>query len=334
MIELLWPAAFLALPLPWLVYRLWPSSRSEQAALRAPFFESWQAMEQTQGGIPALKQWLSPLLLFLIWLALLAAVARPMIYGEPVTLPGEGRDLLLAVDLSGSMQIEDMRLGNQTANRLMAVKAVVGEFVERRQGDRLGLIVFGSKAYLQAPLTFDTATVKRFLLESQIGFAGRETAIGDAVGLSIKRLLDRPASSRVLILLTDGANTAGNIEPIEAARVAAEQGITIYTVGIGADSMTRSGIFGTSFGARTVNPSRDLDEKSLQTIAEATGGQYFRARNPAELNDIYRLLDELEPIDQDAETFRPQTSLFHWPLAAAFIASLLLGLLKITGWLR
>ncbi len=321
----MWPAALLLIPLPWLIYRLIPAARSEQAALRAPFFDQWQALDRASTGAQSRRQWLSLLALSLIWAALLLAAARPVLYGESITLPVEGRDLLLAVDISGSMRIEDMRLGNNAVDRLTAVKAVVGDFVERRQGDRLGLILFGSRAYLQAPLTFDTRTVKRFLREAQIGFAGNETAIGDAIGLSIKRLRQRPSDSRVMILLTDGANTAGVVEPTEAAAMAADNQIKIYTIGMGVDEMMQRGIFGTSFGSRTVNPSRDLDESTLQKIAELTGGRYFRARNPAELDEIYQLLDQLEPIDQEVETFRPQTSLFHWPLAFALILSLLLA---------
>jgi Ca-activated chloride channel homolog len=325
MLELVWPWMILLLPLPWLVYRLLPSARSEQAALRAPFFQQWQALSQAGSAQQSRRHWLSLLMLCLVWLCLVAAATRPILYGDTVTLPMEGRDLLLAVDISGSMQIEDMRAGNNMVNRLIAVKAVVGEFVERRQGDRLGLVLFASRAYLQAPLTFDTQTVKRFLNEAQIGFAGSETAIGDAIGLSIKRLRERPSESRVMILLTDGANTAGAVNPLEAAKLAAENDIRIYTVGIGADQMTRAGIFGTSFGSRTVNPSRDLDEDTLMQIAELTSGQYFRARNPGELAEIYQLLDQLEPINQDSQTFRPQTSLFHWPLSIALILSLLLA---------
>lgn len=326
MIELLWPASLLLLPLPWLVYRWWPTAKSEQAALRAPFFEEWRQLQQELPGRTAGSRKLELIALILIWCCLLLASARPMLYGDPVTLPAQGRDLLLAVDLSGSMQTQDMRVGNATADRLSAVKSVLTEFVQRRRGDRLGLILFGSRAYLQAPLTFDLRTIGRFLQEAQIGFAGNETAIGDAIGLAIKRLRERPGDSRVLILLTDGANTAGTAPPLEAARMAADSGIRIHTIGVGAEEMELPGIFGSSFGSRTTNPSRDLDEATLRQIAQATGGRYFRARNPAELTQIYRLLDQIEPIDLEAETYRPQTSLFHWPLSLAFTVSLLLAL--------
>ena len=324
MLELQWPMAFLLLPLPVLIWRFWPAAGSEDAALRAPFFDSWQALEGGHATGSA-GSWLTGLLLITIWLTLLLAVARPTWVGEPVTLPASGRDLLLAVDLSGSMQVEDMQVGQQTVTRIAAVKQVVGDFIERRKGDRLGLILFGSNAYVQAPLTFDRATVRRFLREAQLGFAGRETAIGDAIGLAVKRLRERPAASRVLILLTDGAHNAGEVQPFDAARLAADNGVKIHTIGIGADQMVRPGIFGSSFGSQVVNPSRDLDERSLRQIASMTGGNYFRARDPAELVNIYELLDALEPVEQETQSYRPQKSLFHWPLATAFGLSLLLG---------
>jgi Ca-activated chloride channel family protein len=329
MIELLWPIALLALPLPLLAWWLLPPARAEQSALRVPFFDSWQDLQGSQHLSAARTRFLTLLLLTIIWVSLLLAAARPTWIGEAITLPMEGRDLLLAVDISGSMMIEDMRVGRNMATRVDAVKYVVGEFIQRRRGDRIGLILFGSQAYLQAPLTFDGATVKRFLQEAQVGFAGKETAIGDAIGLSVKRLRERPENSRVLVLLTDGANTAGAVSPEAAARLAAENGIRIYTVGIGADELKQPGIFGSSFGSRVVNPSRDLDEETLQLIADATGGRYFRARDPAELAEIYGLLDLFEPVDQEAATYRPRQSLFHWPLGAAFCLSCLLAAARL-----
>ena len=331
MLELIWPWAILLLPLPWLVWRLVPPSGSEQAALRAPFFDSWQELTEGAGGRRRRSNLLAALLLGLVWVSLLLALARPTWVGEPITLPTSGRDLLVAVDLSGSMQVEDMVIGQNTVARITAVKQVVGDFIERRRGDRVGLILFGSNAYVQAPLTFDAATVKRFLREAQLGFAGRETAIGDAIGLSVKRLRERPADSRVLILLTDGANNAGEVQPLDAAQLAADNGVKIHTIGIGSDKMVRPGLFGSSFGAKVVNPSRDLDEDTLRRIAELTGGSYFRARDPAELVNIYQLLDAMEPVDQESESYRPQRSLFHFPLGAAFILSLGLAYLRGLG---
>lgn len=325
MLELEWPWALLLLPLPLLVWRFWPAAATEDAALRAPFFDTWQELEREGAGRRGRSAWLAVALLCAAWLALLLSLARPTWIGEPVSLPTSGRDLLVAVDISGSMQVEDMAVGQHTLSRIDAVKKVVGDFIERRRGDRIGLILFGSNAYVQAPLTFDRNTVQRFLLEAQLGFAGRETAIGDAIGLSVKRLRERPAESRVLILLTDGANNAGEVEPLDAARLAADNGVKIHTIGIGSDKMVMPGLFGSSFGSRVVNPSRDLDEATLREIASASGGNYFRARDPAELVNIYQLLDALEPVEQESQSYRPQKSLFHLPLALAFGLSLLLA---------
>jgi Ca-activated chloride channel family protein len=287
-----------------------------------PFFQQLSSTPLEQQRVTT-RQTLPLIIATLLWLSLLMAAASPTWIGEPVTLPNEGRDLMLAVDLSESMQIEDMDVNGERSNRLIAVKAVLNDFIERRKGDRLGLILFGSQAYVQAPLTFDRDTVRQFLLEAQIGFAGGQTAIGDAIGMAVKRLRKRPGDEHVLVLLTDGANTAGAVQPLAAARFAAENNITIYTVGIGAEELVTPGLFGSSFGARRINPSADLDENTLQQIASLTGGQYFRARSPKELLSIYQLLDELEPIDDEAQTFRPIKRLYYWPLGFALVLSAL-----------
>ncbi len=326
MIEWLWPWALVLAPLPWLVRRLAPPAHSQDPALRAPFFEQWQHMSEAQQGGKNTRGALPAIALWLLWLLLLVATARPVWIGEPIELPNSGRDLMLAVDISGSMRIEDMQLGQVVARRIDAVRQLGADFIARRSGDRLGLILFGSNAYVQSPLSFDTSTVKRFLLEAQIGFAGQETAIGDAIGLAVKRLKERPAESRVLILLTDGQDTASSVKPLDAAKLAGNLGIRIYTIGIGADEMTLPGLFGSSFGSRQVNPSAELDEAGLQEIAKITGGQYFRARNPQELANIYQLLDQLEPVEQETATYRPRQALGYLPLLLALAISFLLAL--------
>ena len=330
MITLLWPFALLLLPLPIIVRRLLPPRDAERPALRAPFFTRWQDLAAGGGGrVRAVSQRLPALLLWLIWACLVLATARPLWIGEAVELPNSGRDLMLAVDISGSMRVEDMQIGSNLARRIDAVKELGSDFMARRTGDRLGLILFGSRAYLQSPLSFDVQTVQRFLREAQIGFAGQETAIGDAIGLAVKRLQERPASNRVLILLTDGQDTASTVDPLEAARLAASLEVRIYTIGIGAESLTLPGLLGSPLGSRTVNPSADLDESSLQTIASLTGGQYFRARDPAELATIYALLEELEPLEVDAAIYRPRQSLIAWPLLAAVVLSFVLVLRQL-----
>lgn len=315
-----YPWLALALPLPLLIYLLWPRARGHEAALRIPFYQEFAGTESAPTR--KLRKRGAPLALALLWLLLVAAACAPRWLGDPVALPASGRDLLLAVDISGSMQIEDMQAGDQLVARVVAVKAVVADFIRHRRGDRIGLILFGTQAYLQAPLTFDLATVGRFLEEAQLGFAGPETAIGDAIGLAVKRLRERPGDRHVLVLLTDGANTAGKVNPLAAAKLAAENHVVIYTVGVGADELVLPGLFGSSFGQRRVNPSADLDEDALQTIASTTGGRYFRARDPQELAGIYRLLDELEPVADQNQTYRPQQALFFWPLGAALLVSL------------
>ena len=337
MIEWIWPWMLALLPLPLLIRFFWPPARSVQPALRAPFYDDWRQMSESEAGGVKGQGRVAVLVLWLIWLALLVAAARPVWIGEAIELPNSGRDLMLAVDISGSMRIEDMQLGQVMGRRIDAVKQVGSSFIERRKGDRLGLILFGTNAYVQSPLSFDTATVKRFLTESQIGFAGQETAIGDAIGLAVKRLRDRPAESRVLILLTDGQDTASSVRPLDAAKLASKLAIKIYTIGIGADEMTLPGLFGSSFGSRQVNPSAELDEEGLQQIAKLTGGQYFRARNPQELANIYAMLDQLEPVEQETATYRPRQALGYLPLLAALLLSFLLALRQWWqhgGWFR
>lgn len=333
MITLLWPYMLMLAPLPWLWRLLMPPRQRQLPALKAPFFTRWRSLTEEQDGSRGRGAGLTArLLLWLVWLALLLAAARPQWIGDPVELPNSGRDLMLAVDISGSMRVEDMQAGDRLVRRIDAVKFIASDFIGQREGDRLGLILFGSNAYLQSPLTFDVLTVQRFLREAQIGFAGQETAIGDAIGLAVKRLRSRPAESRVLVLLTDGKDTASTVNPLEAAQLAADLNVRIHTIGVGADSMTVPGLLGTRIGARQVNPSADLDEESLRTIAATTGGQYFRARDPQELAQVYGVIDELEPLEVDKARYRPQQSLAAAPLVTAMLASFALVLLYATGW--
>lgn len=328
MLQFDWPAVFWLLPLPLVIYWFFPKAERDDAALRVPFYRDLESLSGRSGSSSGRSKGLL-LSLSLLWLSALSAAAGPQWIGEAIRLPASGRDLLLAVDLSGSMETADMVLNGRQVNRFTVIKQVVGEFVERREHDRLGLVLFGTQAYLQAPLTFDRKTVNTLLQEARLGFAGEKTAIGDAIGLATKRLLDRPDGDRVVILLTDGANTAGAIEPVQAAELASQAGVKIYTVGIGADEMIVPGAFGGSFGARRVNPSVDLDEQTLTAIAHKTGGLYFRARDVEELENIYAELDLLEQVEQEAESFRPTVALFYWPLGLAFLLSGLIGLSRL-----
>ncbi len=322
MIEFVYPWAFLLLPLPYLVHRLLPPAlAAEEAALWVPSLQPF-ADNCHQRSRRRWPLWLLIPMLF-CWLLLVTATAQPQWLGEPLELPVSGRDLVLAIDLSGSMKTADFVVAGETVNRLTALKKVAVEFIRRRQGDRLGLILFADQAYVQTPLTFDRKTVEILLSEAVLGLAGEKTAIGDAIGLAVKRLQAAKGEQRILILLTDGANTAGQVSPIKAAELAASQGLKIYTIGIGADEMT----VGSFFFERRVNPSADLDETSLRAIAELTGGRYFRARDSAELEQIYAMLDELEPVEKDQNVFRPVTALYYWPLGLALCGALLLGLI-------
>lgn len=320
MIEFALPWIFVLLPLPWLVRRLVPTAQQQEAALRVPAshlpFAETMTSTSAPGGVRLGAA-------TLCWILLVLAAAQPRWIGEALSLPTSGRDLMLAVDISESMELADMRENGELVDRLTATRNVVREFVARRTGDRLGLILFGSEVYVHVPLTFDRATLARLLDEARIGFAGQATAIGDAIGLAVKRLRERPDHARVLVLMTDGANTAGNVDPVQAAELAAQTGVRIYTIGIGAEELEISGPLG--FFNRTVNPSANLDEKTLQRIAELTGGGYFRARDSQELDGIYALLDELEPVEQDPQVYRPVRSLAHWPLALALLISLALA---------
>ena len=316
MLEWAWPWLLVLLPLPWLVARLLPPARAPGgAALRLPM--TLQGLEAAQGAA-SVTGWRA-LLALLAWLLLVASAARPQWVGDAQALPRSGRDLLLAVDASGSMSTQDMHVGGRPVSRYGAVKAIAGDFIQRRIGDRIGLIVFGSQAYLLTPLTFDRGTVLQQLQESTVGLPGRETAIGDAVGLAIKRLRERPQEQRVMVLLTDGVNDAGELDPYKAIDLAVAEHVKIYTIGIGAESMRVDGFF----GSRVVNPSADLDERMLSAMAEKTGGRYFRARDTEALAQIYRDIDRLEPAADARQQFRPIDELFYWPLSGVLVLGML-----------
>ncbi len=319
MFEFLWPWLGVCLPLPLLVRRFLPAARAEDAALKVPFFANIPTPSRDPGHLPRSRR---RVLVWLVWLALVAATARPVWLGEELEVPISGRDLLLAIDLSGSMDERDFVLDGRAIRRLDALKAVARPFIERRDGDRIGLILFGEQAYVQTPLTFDRATVGAMLMESEIGFAGRKTAIGDAIGLAVKRMrVTKNKGPKVLVLLSDGANTAGEVSPAKAAELAADTGLKIHTIGMGADRGTTT----TIFGSRLWNPSSDLDERSLKAIAEITGGRYFRAKDTSALEQVYRTLDELEPAVKDMRLYRPRTALFMWPLGLALLISMLMA---------
>lgn len=322
MIHLAWPWMALLLPLPWLRYVLSSPAQPRGAALFMPMAASLAGADARP---TSRSVGYGRFVFAAIWVLLVAAGMRPQWLGDPVPVPTTGRRLMLAVDVSGSMATEDMAGG---ATRLRVVQSVAGRFIDGRRGDRVGLILFGTQPYLQAPLTSDLTTVHRFLNEAVVGVAGTETAIGDAIGLAIKRLraetpengtdkggAGQPAApgQTVLILLTDGENDAGAMPPLEAARLAAQSGLRIYTIGVGA--APESGFFAMGGG------NSDLDEDTLKAIAKETGGRYFRATDAAALQDVYREINRLEPARGTQQWLRPADEWFTWPLTAALVLS-------------
>lgn len=310
MISFAFPWLFALLPLPFIIYLL-PAKKNaqQQSALVMPTL-----INISTDTVSLQKKNKAPLaVLITCWLLIVVAICQPQWLGDAIDIPSEGREMMIAVDLSGSMEIEDMRLNGRAVNRLQMLKVVLGDFIDRRVSDRLGLILFADDAYMQTPMTFDRKTVKQMLDESELNLVGRKTAIGDAIALAVKRFDEKKESNKVLLLLTDGQNTAGKISPEQALELAIAKEITIYTIGIGADVMMQQSLW----GSQRVNPSSDLDERSLSNIAEKTGGQYFRARDSESMSEIYNLLDKLEPVEQEQQQMRPLTALFYWPLSFA-----------------
>ena len=314
-----WPWCLLALPLPLLARWLLPARRGAGgAALRVPYGDRIDAIASA-GGMHGLRGRGPGAFAWLAWILLCLAAARPQDLGRPVAPPQAGRDLMLAVDLSGSMSEEDMELGGRVVDRLTAAKAVIADFLERRAGDRVGLLVFGQRAYTLTPLTLDLASVRQQLEDSVIGLAGQETAIGDTIALATKRLRGQPAEQRVLVLLTDGVNTAGLLEPKKAAEIAQAEGVRIHTIAFGGEGTM------SLFGLPVPMPGAgdEIDEATLREIASSTGGRFFRARDTAQLAGIYAEIDRLEPIQRPGQAVRPRLERYPWPLGAAFALALL-----------
>jgi Ca-activated chloride channel family protein len=281
------------------------------SALYLPF----AAAVETPGAARVRPRYV-PTLLTAVWALLVLAAMRPQWLGQPLPAPTLGREIMLAIDCSGSMATQDMG----GASRLEVAQIVAGRFVDQRRGDQVGLILFGTRPYLQAPLTGDLATVHHFLDRAVVGVAGPQTAIGDAIGLAIKQLRQRQstggASMRqsVLILLTDGGNDAGVMPPLQAAQLAAQTGLRIFTIGVGAAA--QQSLFGLTMG------NSDLDVDLLQKIAGVTGGEYFRATDAEALSAVYHRIDKLEPVSGDKRWLRPAAEWFTWPLGLALLLSL------------
>lgn len=319
-----WPWMLLAIPLPWLVHALLPARRGGDAALRVPWGDRLQriasadSLAVTPRGFP----WLA----FLAWCLLCLAAARPQQLGPAIAPPQVGRDLMLAVDLSASMGEEDMELGGRIVDRLAAAKAVLADFLDRRVGDRVGLVVFGERAYALTPLTLDRDSVREQLDGSVVGLAGRATAIGDAIGLATRRLQTQPSDQRVLILLTDGVNTAGILDPAKAAQIARDNGVRIHAIAFGGEGGALS-----VFGFQLPTGGDEVDEAGLQRIAALTGGRFFRARDTDALAGIYAEIDTLEPVQRQGRMVRPKIERYPLPLACALALGLLALALRRRG---
>lgn len=303
-----WPWMFALLPLPWLVWKLLPPA-APGAALRLPQPVALAGVSPGGGA----RRWRLAVAA-LAWLLLVTAAARPQQPAPPEAIEHTGRAMMLAVDTSGSMAIDDMRYGPQAVSRFAAVKAIAQRFVAQRSGDEVGLVLFGSNAYLLTPMTFDVHAVATQLAGTTIGLAGRETAIGDAIVLAVKHLAALPAQARVLVLLTDGVNTAGSVMPQDAAKLAKAAGVRIYTIGVGSSGDSMS-----VFGLQLPAPNTGLDARVLTQIADETGGRFFRASDVDQLAAAYHAIDELEPLARGKAVMRPNREFYPWPLTLALL---------------
>ena len=297
---------FALLPLPWLLRAILPPRRTTRVAVRVPFGNRLRAATAEGGSVSrATKQASRQIIPTLVWLLVLTALARPQWIAAPLTKDLPTRDLLLLVDLSGSMRQEDFtNAAGKKVDRLAAVKEVLGDFLVRRDGDRVGLVVFGDAPFLQAPFSTDLNLSRRLLDETAIGMAGPRTAFGDAIGLGVTLFDHSDVPAKTIIALTDGNDTASQVPPAEAARVAKERGIRIHTVAIGDPT--------------TVGEEK-LDEAALRAVAQGSGGSYFFAGDRQQLAGIYTELDKIETRKVKVISHRPRNDLFYWPLLAALV---------------
>lgn len=312
MLELAFPWALLALPLPLLAWRLLPPHRQRISALRVPFFSSIvraARADARSGAVVLRRRRIQIICAALAWCLLVAGLSRPQWVGEPITRAESARDVMLAIDLSGSMDHADFPgEDGEDVRRLDAVQRVVDRFVAEREGDRIGLIVFGDRAYIQLPFTRDLATARALVALMEVGMAGPRTAIGDAIGLAIHAFESSELDQRLLILLTDGSDTASAMTPLNAADIAGLNGVEIYTIGIG--------------DARATGEDR-VDFETLKAVAERTGGQFFDPASERSLEQVYRRIDAMAAADVRTQSWRPRDSLLHWPAGLAVVLALL-----------
>jgi Ca-activated chloride channel family protein len=311
-LEFAYPLALLAIPLPILAWWLLPPQRERVSALRVPFFEPITAAagsEARAGAVILRRRWLQLFVAVLVWLLLVAGLAKPEWVGQPIVRTEAARDIMLALDLSGSMDYHDFPgEDGEVVSRFEAVQRVVDRFVTAREDDRIGLIVFGTKAYLQLPFTRDLDTARALVDLMDVGMAGPKTALGDSIGLAIRSFETSEVDERLLILLTDGNDTASKMTPINAADIARLNGVEIYTIGIGDTAATGED---------------RVDFDVLAAIAERTGGEFYNAEDEAALDAVYRRIDQTAVADVRTQSWRPRQSLVHWPVGLAVILILL-----------
>jgi Ca-activated chloride channel homolog len=320
MLQFEYPWLFLLLLAPPAIWWLSPAYKEQRDALQVPYLQRLAGLTRqppSKSAVVLGRPRQLAVLLPVWWALIVVALARPVWLGDPIEKDEPTRDMMLLVDLSGSMDTQDFTdPQGRRATRLDAVKAVLGEFVERRKSDRLGLIVFGSQPYLQAPFTRDHRVVRELLSETRTGLAGVQTAIGDGIGLALKHFESSKARRRIGVLLTDGNDTSSTVPPKKAAEIAARRGVMIYTVAVG-------------------NPDAAADDKvdleTLQTISRETGGRSFRAEDRRQLDEIYRTLDSLEPEKARTVSYRPRYPLFQWPAGTVLVTLLAYHLLAAGG---
>ncbi|MFI4919263.1 MAG: vWA domain-containing protein [Legionellales bacterium] len=314
MFELTNPWMLLLLPMPLLLWYVLPCVKVQlPVALKVPFFQAMSGIVAAETHFIFARTLL--LIPALIWCSLVVALAGPRWVGEPRPVARDGYNIMMALDLSGSMEITDMLLHGRPVSRLAVVKRAAAQFVQDRTGDKIGLILFGTRAYLQTPLTYDRHSVFMRIEDATAGLAGKTTSIGDALGLAVKRLEDVPKKGRIIILLTDGANNSGVLAPLKAAELAKDDGIKVYTIGLGSEAdpgALNNGLF-------MPNVAADLDEGTLKKIAAMTGGQYFRAADTETLHAIYKTIHQLETVSQEQATIRPQKDYYPWFVACALL---------------
>lgn len=318
MITLEWPLMLALLPLPLVVRLLLPRARVGRAgAVRLPFFRELAGSGLVAGGRPR-GRGMRLAVLVLIWLLLVLAAARPVHHGTPVPVASEAREMMLALDLSGSMGREDLRRSGAPATRLKVVQQALDSFLAGRTGDRVGLVLFGDRPFTQAPLTLDIKVVRDLLSEAIVGMLGGSAAVGDGIGLAVKTMRDHPATDRVLVLLVDGTSGSGALPPMLAAELARSEHVKIHTVGIGSgDPMPMP--------PAAANGPPELDEETLSAVAALTGGRYFRAHDETELRSVLATIGRLEPAAGAPRFLRPTTALFYLPLGVALLLSMILA---------